>query len=287
MATLVNVLVFGLLLGGVYAVMAYGLGLVYGVMRVVNLAHGAVLMLSAYGAYTLQAAWGWDPLAAVVVLVPLGYAAGVALYAGLVRRVADGPPMAPLLLLFGVALCARHAAYVVWTGDDRALQVGYALATVDLGVPIPVAKLVIFAVSIVATGGLWTLFHHSHFGRALRAVARDPVAAELAGLSVRRISARAFGAGTALGALGGALLATLYVVNPEFGSSFLLKSFCIIVLGGMDSMAGIFGGAMVLGIAETAAGVYGNAALQELVSFVLLVFVLVVRPGGLPSLVRR
>jgi branched-chain amino acid transport system permease protein len=286
MNTLGSVLLFGLLLGGVYATMAYGLGLIYGVMRIVNLAHGAVLMLAAYAAYALNARWGLDPFLTLPLVVPAAYVAGVALYVGLVRHVASGPPMASLLLLFGVSLCARNLAYLVWTGDDRSLTLPHSLATIALGVPVPLTKLLVFAVALAATAGLWATFRFTHFGRSIRAVAQDPLAAELTALSVDRVSARAFGLGTAMGALGGVLLSSLYVINPEFGGGFLLKSFCIIVLGGMDSMVGIFAGALLLGVAETAAGVYGAAALQDAVSFILLVAILVVRPGGLPSLFR-
>jgi branched-chain amino acid transport system permease protein len=281
MTTLLSVLLFGLLLGGVYAIMAYGLGLIYGVMRIVNLAHGAVLMLAAYGAYTLNAAWGLDPLLTLPLVLPAAYLSGVALYAGLLRRVASGPPMASLLLLFGVSLCARNLAYLVWSGDDQSLVLPYALETIPLGVPVPVSKLIVFGAALLAAGGLWATFRFTHVGRSIRAVSQDPLAAELTGLSVRRVSARAFGLGTAIGALGGVLLSSLYVINPEFGGSLLLKSFCIIVLGGMDNMAGIFAGALLLGVTETAAGVYGAAWLQDVVSFVLLVAVLVVRPTSL------
>jgi branched-chain amino acid transport system permease protein len=283
---LLQVVIYGLILGGVYAVMAYGLGLIYGVMRIVNLAHGAVLMLAAYGAFVLHAQWGINPLLSAVVVVPLAYVAGVLLFRHVVSRVTSGPPMAAMLLLFGVGLCARNVAYLVWTGDDRTIALSYGLDTVNLGVPVPTTRVVVFAIALATTVALFLVFRHTHFGRSVRAVARDPIAAELAGISVPRVSARAFGAGTALGALGGVLLATLYVVNPEFGGPFLLKSFCIIVLGGMDSMPGILAGALTLGVAETAAGVYGGAAWQDLVSFVLLVLILVARPGGLPSLVR-
>jgi branched-chain amino acid transport system permease protein len=282
-----EILVYGLLLGGVYAVMAYGLGLIYGVMRIVNLAHGAVLMLAAYLTYALNSAWGLDPLLAIPIVVPIGYVAGLALYAGLVRHVVHAPPIAGLLLLFGVSLCARNAAYLLWTGDDRAVHTAYALNTIQAGVALPVAKLLVFAIALAASGALWAAFRYSHVGRSLRAVVQNPQAAELSGVSVARVSARAFGAGTAIGALGGVLLSSLYVVNPEFGGPFLLKSFCIVVLGGMDSMAGIFAGALTLGLAETAAGVYGSAALQDAVSFVLLVAILVFRPGGLPAILGR
>ena len=286
MQRFLDLTVSAVLLAGLYATMAYGLGLIYGVMRIVNLAHGAVLMLAAYGAYSVNAAWGLDPLLSAPIVVPVAYLAGLGLYQGLVRHVVAGPPMASMLLLFGVALCARNAAYLIWTGDDRGAVVQHALTTIDVGVPVPLTRVIVFGVALAATAGLWALFRFTHFGRALRAVAQDPFAAELSAISVRRVSARAFGLGTAVGALGGVLLASLYVVNPEFGSGFLLKSFCIIVLGGMDSMLGIFGGAVLLGLAETAAGVYGAAALQDAVAFVLLVKALVVRPGGLPSLLR-
>jgi branched-chain amino acid transport system permease protein len=289
-----QVVIYGIILGGVYAVMAYGLGLVYGVMRIVNLAHGAVLMLAAYGAFVLHTRWRIDPLLSVFVIVPLAYCAGALLFRHVVSPVASGgtldsaqpDPMPPMLLLFGVGLCARNLAYLVWTGDDRTIALSYGLSTIDLGVPVPTTRVVVLAIALATTAALFLVFRYTHFGRSVRAVARDPVAAELVGISVARVSARAFGAGTALGALGGVLLATLYVINPEFGGAFLLKSFCIIVLGGMDSMPGILAGALTLGVAETAAGVYGGAAWQDLVSFILLVLMLVARPGGLPSLVK-
>ena len=283
---LLQVVVYGVILGGVYAVMAYGLGLVYGVMRIVNLAHGAVLMLAAYGAFVLHARWGIDPLLSAFIVVPAAYFAGVFVFRHVVSRVMSGPPMAAMLLLFGIGLCARNLAYLVWTGDDQTIGLSYGLSTIDLGVPVATTRLVVFAIALATTCALFLVFRYTHFGRSVRAVARDPIAAELTGISVPRVSARAFGAGTALGALGGVLLATLYVINPEFGGPFLLKSFCIIVLGGMDSMPGILAGALTLGVAETAAGVYGGAAWQDLVSFLLLVLILVARPGGLPSLVK-
>ncbi len=287
MITFFQVLLFGTILGGVYAVMAYGLGLIYGVMRIVNLAHGAVLMLAAYGAFELHARWRIDPLLGAMLIVPAAYLGGALGYRHLVSRVASGPPMAAMLLLFGIGLCARNVAYLGWTGDDQTIALSYGLRTVDLGAPVPLTRLIVFGMALATTLALFVLFRFTHFGRAVRAVARDPIAAELSGLSVARVSARAFGAGTALGALGGVLLATLYVINPELGGPFLLKSFCIIVLGGMDSMPGILAGALTLGVAETAAGVYGGSSMQDLVSFVLLVAILVGRPGGLPSLVRR
>jgi branched-chain amino acid transport system permease protein len=283
---LLQVLVYGIILGGVYAVMAYGLGLIYGVMRIVNLAHGAVLMLAAYGAFMLHARWGIDPLLSTFALVPAAYWIGVLLFRQVVSRVGSEPPMAAMLLLFGISLCARNLAYLLWTGDDRTIALSYGLSTIDLGVPVPTTRLIVFGIALATTAGLFLVFRFTHIGRAVRAVARDPIAAELTGISVPRVSAHAFGAGTALGALGGVLLATLYVINPEFGGPFLLKSFCIIVLGGMDSMPGILAGALTLGVAETAAGVYAGAAWQDLVSFILLVLILVVRPGGLPSLLR-
>lgn len=291
---LLQVLIYGVILGGVYAVMAYGLGLVYGVMRIVNLAHGAVLMLAAYAAFVLHARWRLDPLLSAVVVVPVAYWIGVLMFRYVVSRVVSGPafdsaqarPMPAMLLLFGVGLCARNLAYLVWTGDDQSIALSYGLSTIDVGVPVATTRLIVFGIALATTATLFLVFRFTHFGRAVRAVARDPIAAELTGISVARVSARAFGAGTALGALGGVLLATLYVINPEFGGPFLLKSFCIIVLGGMDSMPGILAGALTLGVAETAAGVYGGAAWQDLVSFLLLVLILVARPGGLPSLVK-
>ncbi len=192
-----NILVYGLLLGGAYAVVAFGLSLIYGVMRVVNLAHGTVLMLAAYCAYTLQGQWRIDPLLALAVVLPSGYYFGWALYKTTLLRIRHETPMAAMLLLFGVSLCIRNFAYLVWTGDDRSLSLTYALDTLWIGTPVPWIKVVVFAVSVAATALMYFVLRFTHFGRALRAVTQDPVAAELSGLDVGEVRAQAFGAGTA------------------------------------------------------------------------------------------
>jgi branched-chain amino acid transport system permease protein len=277
---LATVLLSGVLLGALYGLMSYGLGLIYGVMKIVNLAHGAMLTMGAYGTLWLFTSYRVDPLLSIVFVAAGAFALGVILETGLVRRIRQGPAISSLLLLFGVWLVAKNALYLLFGGDDQSILTSYTFERVDLGIPVSLTRLIVFGISLICFGGLELLLHRSYPGRAIRAVSQDREAAALAGIDVDRVSALTFGLGSALAAVAGSLMALIYSFNPEFGGSFLLKSFCVVVLGGLESTVGILLGGFVLGLAESLSVTVLPASFQDLVSFVLLVTILVVRPPG-------
>ena len=276
--------VSAILLAGFYAAMAYGLGLIYGVLRIVNLAHGGIIMAAAYLTWQLFDRFGIDPYLAIPIAVVVFFLVGVGLYLGLVRFLPRGPAGAvqSLLLLFGVWLVIRNIVYLLFTGNDQAIQTGYATSSAGfLGAHYSVTRILVFVFAVVALVALHLLLTRTYLGKAIRAVAQNPDSCTLAGINVERVYAFTFGLGTALAGLAGVLASTLFAFNPSFGASELLKSFVIIVLGGLGSVLGIASGALVLAFAEVFSIYVVPPYLTTAVGFVLLVVVLVLRPGGL------
>ena len=287
-----DVVVNSFLAAGLYATMAYGLAVIYGVMRIINLAHAGVMMLGAYTTFTLFTRFSLDPFLSIVAVVPLFFVGGVVLYRTVVRRLprsGSTPSMESLLLLFGVWLVLQNLAYVLWSGDTQSILTSYTLRSVSLfGVRVGVPALGVFGISALSLLTLEFVLHRTYLGKAIRAVTQNRDAALLSGVDADRISALAFGIGTAFAGLAGTLLSTLFAFTPDFGRSFLLKAFCIIVLGGLESVTGVAAGALVLALLEngTAAFTTLPTSLQDALSFTLLVITLVVLPQGLPGLFR-
>jgi branched-chain amino acid transport system permease protein len=272
------------LLAGFYAAMAYGLGLIYGVLRVVNLAHGGLIMASAYLTWQLFTRFRIDPYLAIPIVLVVFFGAGVAIYKGLVRFLPRGAAggVQSLLLLFGVWLVIRNAAYLLYSGDDQAVRTSYSTASMRiLGSSFSVTRVVVFAIALLALLGLHLFLQRTFLGKATRAVAQNPDSCTLVGVDVERIYSLTFGIGAALAGLAGLLASTLFAFNPAFGAGEVLRSFVIIVLGGMGSVLGIALGALVLAFAEVFSIYLVPSYLTAAVGFVLLVVVLIVRPAGL------
>ncbi|MEV6345491.1 branched-chain amino acid ABC transporter permease [Actinoplanes sp. NPDC051851] len=276
--------VSAVLLAGFYSAMAYGLGLIYGVLRIVNLAHGGIIMAAAYLAWQLFDRFAIDPFLAIPIALVVFFAVGVAIYLGLVRFIPRGPAggVQSLLLLFGVWLVIRNAAYLLFSGNEQVIHTTYATSSVSLlGGSFSVTRVAVFVVALVTLLALHLLLSRTFLGRSIRAVAQNPESATLVGIDVHRVYVISFGLGTALAGLAGVLASTLFAFTPSFGASELLKSFVIIVLGGLGSVVGIALGALVLAAAEVFAVYVVPPYLTAAVGFVLLVVVLVLRPGGL------
>jgi branched-chain amino acid transport system permease protein len=276
--------VSAVLLAGFYSAMAYGLGLIYGVLGVVNLAHGGLIMAAAYVTWVLFTRLHVDPYLSIPVVLVLFFGVGVALYKGLVRLLPRGAAggISSLLLLFGVWLVIRNIAYLLFSGDDQAVRTSYTTASVRLlGNSFAVTRVVVFAIALLAMLGLHVLLQRTLTGKAIRAVAQNPDSCTLVGIDVERIYTLTFGLGAALAGLAGLLASTLFAFNPAFGAGELLKSFVIIVLGGLGSVMGMALGALVLAFAEVFSIYVVPSYLTAAVGFVLLVVVLVLRPGGL------
>jgi branched-chain amino acid transport system permease protein len=276
--------VSAILLAGFYCAMAYGLGLIYGVLGVVNLAHGGLLMASAYLTWALFTHFRIDPYLAIPVVLVVFFGVGVAMYKGLVRLLPRGAAggIQSLLLLFGVWLILRNVAYLLFSGDDQAVRTSYSTASVRiLGNSFAVTRVVVFLIALVAMLGLHALLQRTMLGKAIRAAAQNPDSCTLMGIDVERIYTLTFGLGAALAGLAGLLASTLFAFNPAYGAGELLKSFVIIVLGGLGSITGMALGALVLAVAEVFSIYFVPSYLTSAVGFVLLVVVLVVRPAGL------
>ncbi len=278
MVDLFSILASGILVGTVYAYMAYGLGLIYGVLRVVNLAHGAFLTLGVYVTWWLNTTFGIDPLVSILITVPLGFALGATVERTLVFRLRDSPPVTTLLLLFGVWLIVRNLLYLIFGGADRALLTSYSLESVAVGpLTISISRLIVAGFSLLGFVVLALLLKRSWAGLALRAVAQDREAAALSGVPVNRVWAIAFGIGSALAMSAGSLMSLFYSVTPEFGARFLLKSFCVVVLGGLTNIGGILIAGIGLGIAEDLTAFYVHTGYRDVVSFLVLTAALVAR----------
>ena len=293
MQDIAGVLVNSVISAALYATMAYGLAVIYGVMRIINLAHAGLMMLGAYATLSLFTRFSLDPFLSLLVVAPLFFVFGVILYRLVVHRLPRSgatPSMESLLLLFGVWLVLQNLAYVVWTGDTQSILTAYTMKSVAvLGVRVGVPSLFVFAGSVLSLVFLNVVLKATYLGKAIRAVTQNRDASLLAGVDADRISAIAFGLGTAFAGVAGGMLSTLYAFTPDFGRSFLLKAFCIIVLGGMESVTGVAAGALVLALLENGLAVWTTipTSFQDAVSFTLLFVALVAFPQGLPGLFAR
>jgi branched-chain amino acid transport system permease protein len=284
MARFIDLALSAVMLAGLYATMAYGLGLIYGVLRVVNLAHGGVIMCGAYLGWVLFERFGVDPYLSLPVVIVAGFGLGLLMYKLLVRHLPRGPAGGPasLLLLFGTWLVLRNAAYLLFTGNDQAIRTSYSTTSVEvLGTHVSVNRVAVLAIAVVLPLGLHLLLKRTYTGRAIRAVAQNADSCTLVGVDVERIYALTFGLGTALAGVAGLLSATIFSFNPGFGAGELLKSFVVVVLGGLGSVLGTGVAALILAIVEVFAILVLPSYLTSAVGFVMLVLVLVLRPGGL------
>jgi branched-chain amino acid transport system permease protein len=286
---LVEALISALMVAGLYATMSYGLALIYGVMKIINLANAGVMMLAAFTTFFLWQAFGLDPLVSVFLVTPLFFVVGAVLEVVFVRRVLNEKPVISLLLLFGILLVMQAGASLFLGGDVRSVRPVYIQEVIRLGdVVVAYNRLLVFVAGVIILVGLELFLRRTFLGRAIRALAQDRDACRLAGIDVRRVSMIAFGLGTALAGAAGALLTAVFPFDPVTPYGTLqLKSFTIIVLGGLESIPGIAVAAFVLAAAENLTVALTKPQLENLVSFVLLVVVLVVMPGGLAALIRR
>jgi len=283
----VATLISALLGAGLYATMSYGLALIYGVMKIINLANAGVLMLGAYVTWWMWDGFALNPLLAPLIILPAFYLFGVVLERIAVRRVLEQEPIVSLLLLFGVWLILQNIAYAVWTGDTRSIETPFVEATFKIwGIQLALPRVYVFVAGALTLAVLQLFLTKTQFGRAIRAVAQDREAARLAGIDVDRIYSAAFGLGIALSAFAGSLLSLIFPFGPDFGQTLQLKSFCIVVLGGLESFVGVAFGAIVLSLAEAFGLRWMPASYQNLISFVLLVVVLIAFPKGIAGLLR-
>lgn len=277
-----QILVNGVLLGGLYAIMALGLALVWGVLNIVNLAHGAFIMVGAYLSWSLYTFLGIDPFVGLPVTAVVMFALGYALQRGLLNLLVRAPMFNTLLITFGLEVVLTYLAQMVFSADFRAINPSYAGASMTLGpITIPVARLAAFGAALVLTVGLWLFLLHTRLGRAIRATAQNLVAARLYGVEPMRLYAVTFGLGMALAGMAGTLYGTVSQINPYIGSALTAKSFAIAIIGGLDNPLGVIVGGVLLGVIESLTTLYVGPTFADVASFGILVLVLIIRPGGL------
>jgi branched-chain amino acid transport system permease protein len=278
--TVVQVIVNGLLLGGVYALFAAGLNMIVGVMRVINLAHGELMMLGAYTTFWLFTLAHVNPLLTIPASAGLMLILGMALQRLLVERVVKQPLLSSLLLTFGLSTLFLGVALNAWTGAERAVP--FLTGSLAVGpLLISRARLVAFVIAVAITGATFLFLRYSTFGKTIRATSQQPDAAQACGIDVGRVRVVAFGIGSALAAAAGSLVSMMFAFNPEVGQVFIPKAFAVIVLGGLGSFVGALFGALVLGVGETLAGYVTSGQWAESVAFIILIVMLVIRPTGL------
>jgi branched-chain amino acid transport system permease protein len=282
METFVQSVVSGVLTGSLYAMIGVGLTIVFGVMRIINLAHGEMVMLGMFGAYWGQALWKLDPFVSLVVWAPLMFAAGMLVYRFLLRKIIPGGELNTLLYTAGLSLLVANLALVAWTGDYRTIALPYgALPWRPFGIAVPVALAIAFALALAITGALWLFLGRTDVGRAIRATSQNAEAAVLMGIDVERIAMVTFGLGTALAATAGVLLGPSLYLYPTVGEILIVKCFVIVVLGGLGSVPGAIAGGVLLGLVESLGAVYVSMALKDGIGFVIFLLVLLYRPSGI------
>jgi branched-chain amino acid transport system permease protein len=278
----IQTLILGLLIGGVYALLASGLTLIFGVMRVINIAHGAILILAAFLTYSLWTATGLDPLAAILITTPAMLLFGWVLYQATVGRIRTAPVGASVLLTFGLALVLEGVMGLIWGNTSHSVRPSYFNESFEIGeVFLPKAQVYGGALAIVVLGGLYVTLNHTWLGRAIRASAVNPQGAELVGVKVGSVAAMTFAIGIASAGAGGSIVSVLYPFLPGSHYQWIARLLGIIVLGGMGSLPGAVLGALLLGIAETATVTYISPAWATAVPYLFIFVVLLVRPQGL------
>ncbi len=277
-----ELLVSGLLLGGVYALISIGLTLVFGVLRVVNFAHGEFLMLGMFAAYWAFALFGAPAYLSALAALPLFALFGYLVYRLVISRTLGTGDVVQIFATVGLGVILQNGALVLWTGDFRTIRGDYADALVRVGgVQVPVPLLVAFTVAIGVTGLLFLFLNRTLEGKAIRAVAQDPIASLALAIDTDRVYLRAFVIGTCCVGLAGVLLAPSYPIFPAIGANFGLVSFVVVVLGGLGSMAGALLGGLIIGVVEVLSGFFLGTELKQAVYFLIFILVLLLRPQGL------
>ena len=279
---LISAVLNGLLTGAVYALVALGLTLIYGVLHIINFAHGALLSAALFAAFFVWQKLGVDPYLAAFVLAPAFFALGYLLQRFIIGPASHGDDRNMLLVTLGLAVLIENALLYSFHADTRTVDLSYGFKTINFGftfvaVPRVISFVAVFAVALV----LWLIMSRTDTGKAIRAVAREKLGAELAGIDVAHIYAMTFGLGTACVAVAACLLIPTYYVNPSAGNAFILIAFTIVVLGGMGSVPGALIGGLLIGVVESLGGFFLGESLGQVGIFLIFIVVLLVRPRGL------
>lgn len=281
MTALLNVIVVGLLLGGIYGLVSMGLNLIFGVIRIVNFAQGELVMLGMYGAYLSYYLLGLDPYVSILIVVPALFVIGVVTQRFVLQPL-QNEPMMQIFATFGLLLLLQNLVLAITRGTGYTVPTKLSEVVISVGgVNISLVRLIALVAVTAAALGLNWFVRHTMPGKAIRAVTQDRRAARLMGINVELAFMLTFGTGAALAGLAGTLLAPIYTMSPQIGGNFILAAFAVVVLGGLGSVWGAYIGGFIIGLVEAFAGYYLDPALKHAIWFLIFIAVLLVRPGGL------
>ena len=272
----------GLLIGGIYTLVASGLTLIYGVLHIINFAHGSLLMLAMFGVYFLLTKLGVDPYLSLVVMVPAMFALGYVMYRGLIGRLAHGKDENILLITLGLSILIENLALMFFKGDTRTISVSYSDRMVELGpLLLSFPKIVSFVAAMVLCALLGLFIQRTDTGRAIRAVAKERMGARLVGIDVDRVFAISYGIGLATLGAAACLLMPIFYVSPTTGHVFVIVAFTVVVLGGMGSFFGAVVGGLIVGLTESFGGLFLGESLGQIGISLIFILILLLRPQGL------
>jgi len=277
-----QLVISGLLIGGVYALISIGLTLIFGVMRIVNFAHGEFLMIAMFASFWILQYTGMSPYMSLPLVALLLFVFGALTYILIIRRTVGSPMVVQIFATVGLGLLMQNTALVLWSGDFRMVHTAAASAVLKFaGIQVSYSLLIASVAAILIALVLFAFVAWTYPGRAIRSTVQDRMAAQLMGVNIDRVYLLTFALGSALVGIAGALLAPAYPIFPAVGTNFGLASFVVVVLGGMGSMYGALLGGLLIGLVETLSGFFIDAALKQAVYFIVFILVLVFRPAGL------
>jgi branched-chain amino acid transport system permease protein len=274
--------IMGILLGGLYALIALGLSLVFGVMKLINVAHGDLVVFGSYLAFAAMTILGIDPILSLIFGMPVLFMIGFAIQKYLMGRAFGISMEAPLIIAFGISLILQNLTQIIWSPMSRGLTTSYTLGSVTLGdIHVPTAYILDFIAALVVMLVFREFLRRTYLGKAISAASQDRRGAQLMGINTGRVYAFAFAIAMATAAIAGVFLGLTFPFTPTSGVSFLIIAFGVIIIGGLGSLVGTFVGGMLLGLAQTLGGYFLGAAAQMLFAYLIVLVVLAVRPQGI------
>ena len=272
----------GLLMGGIYTLVASGLTLIYGVLHIINFAHGSMLMLAMFGVYYLLTKLGIDPYLSLFIMVPAMYGLGYCLYRFLIGKLSSGKDENILLITLGLSILIENLALMFFKGDTRTISVSYSDKMVEIGPSlVALPKLISFVAAMVLCALLGLLITRTDTGKAIRAVAKERMGAQLVGIDVERVFAISFGIGLATLGAAACLLMPIFYISPTTGHVFVMVAFTVVVLGGMGSFLGAVVGGLIVGLTESFGGLFLGESLGQIGISLIFILILLFRPSGL------
>ncbi|MBC8274450.1 MAG: branched-chain amino acid ABC transporter permease [Chloroflexi bacterium] len=280
--TLVSPIIMGILLGGLYALIALGLSMVFGVMRLINLAHGDLVILGSYIAFACMTYLGMDPILSLVIAIPVLFGIGFFIQQFLMSRAFAISAEAPLIIAFGIALIIQNTNQIMWTPLSRGLTTAYSLSSFHLGsYQFPLSYLLNFIAAVVVMLALREFLRRTYLGKAITAASQDRRAAQLMGINTKMIYGFAFAIAMICAAIAGIFLGMTFPFTPTSGIQFLIIAFGVVIIGGLGSIFGTFLGGIILGLVQTLTGFFFGPATQMLFIYVIVLVILAIRPKGL------